>query len=75
MRPRIAVASGTVAVAWTSGSYKTYLAELVGTTWSGTYATPGAETALRLAGVATWAGKSRALTFQSGSALYATTEN
>ncbi len=75
VRPRIAAASGTVAVAWTTGSNRTFLAELVGTTWSGTYATPGAETALRLAGVATWAGKSRALTFQSGSGLYATTEN
>ncbi len=74
VRPRIVVAAGTVAVGWTSGSYRTYLAERVGTTWTGVYASPSAPGAQRVVGVGTWGGRSRALTF-NGDRLIATTES
>jgi hypothetical protein len=76
-RSRIAVSSANVVVGWTAPtttSYRAFVAERVGSTWTGTYASPSATRRQFLQGVAPRSGKATAVTLSLGSRLYATTE-
>jgi hypothetical protein len=77
-RPRIAISSGTVSVGWTapaSTSFRAFVAKRVGSTWTGTYASPASATRLQLLqGVAPKGGKATAVILSNGSRLYATNE-
>jgi len=75
VRPRLAAFGGVVAVAWTGTGYRSYVAERVGSTWSGTYATPVTPGIQHLVGVATSGGRSTAISMFHGSRLVSTTEN
>jgi hypothetical protein len=75
MRPRIAAFGGTIAVGWTTPSYRGYVAERSGSTWSGGYATAAALNSQELQAVATVGGRSTAVVFRSASGLYSTTES
>jgi hypothetical protein len=75
-RPRIVVAPGHVVVGWTTfGSFPAFVAERVGSTWTGTVASPASATRLQvLAGVAATGGDATATIVSFGSRLYAVTE-
>jgi hypothetical protein len=77
-RPRIAVSSGSVSVGWTApaaASFRAFVARRVGSTWTGTYASPASATRLQfLQGVAPRGGKATAVILSLGSRLYATSE-
>jgi hypothetical protein len=77
--PSIAVSSGTVAVGWTvptATSQRAFVAERVGSTWTGTFASPSSATRLQvLANVVPQAGTTTAVIVSFGSRLYATTES
>jgi hypothetical protein len=76
--PAIAVSAGNVVVGWTAPtntSFRAFVAKRVGTTWTGTYASPASATRLQfLQGVAPKAGKATAVILSLRSRLYATTE-
>jgi hypothetical protein len=76
--PAVAVSSGNVVVGWTvptTTSFRAFVAERVGTTWTGTYASPSSATRLQfLQGVAPRGGNATAVILSFGSRLYATTE-
>ena len=77
-RPRIAVAPGHVVVGWTTTSVPSaaFVAERVGTTWSGRVASPAGVTRLQLLqGVAATGGTATATILSLGSRLYAVTES
>jgi hypothetical protein len=70
--PRIDARDSTVAVAWTAvsgASYRTYLAELAGGTWTGSWASAPTAALQFLVAVGTQGNKSRAFTFTDGAAL------
>ena len=76
-RPRIAVAPGHVVVGWTTPSapFAAFVAERVGTTWSGATASPAGVTRLQLLqGVSAAGGTATATILSLGSRLYAATE-
>lgn len=77
-RPRIAVSSGNPVVGWTAPagpSFRAFVAKRVGSTWTGTYASPASATRLQfLEGVAPKGGKATAVILSFGSRLYATSE-
>jgi hypothetical protein len=75
--PAVAVSAGSVVVGWTvpTTSLRAFVAERVGTTWTGAYASPASATRLQfLQGVAPRGGKATAVILSLGSRLYATTE-
>jgi hypothetical protein len=77
--PSIAVSSGTVVVGWTaptSTSQRSFVAERVGSTWTGVFASPSSATRLQvLANVVPQTGTTTAVIVSFGSRLYATTES
>jgi len=75
-RPPIAVAAGQVVVGWTTQApFRAFVAERVGTTWSGKVASPAGVTRLRLlTGVSARGGTAGASILSLGSRLYAATE-
>lgn len=75
-RPRIVVAPGHVVVGWTTpGPFRAFVAERVGTTWSGATASPAGVTRLQLLqGVSAVGGVATAAILSVGSRLYAATE-
>ena len=76
-RPRIVVDPGHVVVGWTtpSPSSRAFVAERVGTTWTGATASPAGVTRLQLLqGVSAVGGVATATILSLGSRLYATTE-
>ncbi len=77
-RSRIAVSSGDVVVGWTTPTattFRAFVAERVGSTWTGAYASPSSATRLQfLQGVAPRSGKTTAVIVSFRSRLYATTE-
>lgn len=77
-RPRIAISSGSVIVGWTaptSTSFRAFVAKRVGSTWTGTFASPASATRLQfLESVAPKGGKAAAVILSLGSRLYATSE-
>jgi hypothetical protein len=77
-RSRIAVSAGTIVVGWTAPTattFRAFVAERVGSTWTGTYASPSSATRLQfLQGVAPRSGRTTAVIVSFGSRLYATTE-
>ena len=77
-RSRIAVSAGSVVVGWTAPTtttFRAFVAERVGSTWTGTYASPTSATRLQfLQGVAPRGGTATAVILSLGSRLYATTE-
>jgi hypothetical protein len=77
-RSRIAVSAGTIVVGWTAPTattFRAFVAERVGSTWTGTYASPSSATRLQfLQGVAPSSGRTTAVIVSFGSRLYATTE-
>ncbi|HEU4896107.1 MAG TPA: hypothetical protein VFX88_00890, partial [Actinomycetota bacterium] len=75
-RPRIVVAPGHVVVGWTTpGPFRAFVAERVGTTWTGATASPAGVTRLQLLqGVSAVGGVATATILSLGSRLYATTE-
>jgi hypothetical protein len=75
-RPRTGVSSGVVFAAWTTGSYRTFVAARAGAVWSGAYASPSSATRMQfVVGLVPRSGKATALTVSFGSRLYATTES
>ena len=74
-RPRIAVSPGNLVVGWTTPSDRAFVAERVGTSWTGTSASPSGTPRLQfLQGVAPRSGTATAVILSFGSRLYATTE-
>jgi hypothetical protein len=76
-RPRIVVAAGQVVVGWTTTSFPrtAFVAERVGTSWSGRVASPAGLTRLQLlTGVAGVGGTATASIVSLGSRLYSATE-
>jgi hypothetical protein len=75
-RPRIAVQPGHVVVGWTTpGPFRAFVAERVGTTWTGATASPAGVTRLQLLmGVAASGGTATATILSLGSRLYAASE-
>ena len=77
-RSRIAVSAGTIVVGWTAPTattFRAFVAERVGSTWTGTYASPSSATRLQfLQGVAPSSGRTTAVIVSFRSRLYATTE-
>jgi len=77
--PRVAVSAGTVVVGWTtvgtSPRPRAFVAERVGSAWTGTYASPSAATRTQiLVGVDPVGGLATAVILSLGSRLYATNE-
>jgi hypothetical protein len=75
--PAVAVSSGSVVVGWTvpTTPFRAFVAKRVGTTWTGTYASPASATREQfLQGVAPRGGKATAVILSLRSRLYATTE-
>jgi hypothetical protein len=75
--PRIAVSSGNLFVGWTAPatSPRAFVAKRVGSTWTGTYASPASATRVQfLEGIAPRGGKAVAVILSIGSRLYATNE-
>jgi hypothetical protein len=77
--PRIAIAAGKVFVGWTAGGTsprpRAFVAERVGSTWTGTFASPSSATRTQvLAGVVPVGGLATAVILSLGSRLYATNE-
>jgi hypothetical protein len=75
-RPRIVASPGHVVVGWTTpGPFRAFVAERVGTTWTGATASPAGVTRLQLLqGVSAAGGVATATILSLGSRLYATTE-
>jgi hypothetical protein len=75
-RPRIVVNPGHVVVGWTTpGPFRAFVAERVGTTWTGATASPAGVTRLQLLqGVSAVGGVATATIVSLGSRRYATTE-
>jgi hypothetical protein len=75
--PRIAISAGNVFVGWTTGTSprpRAFVAKRVGTTWTGTFASPVAARTQVLAGVAPAGGLATAVILSLGSRIYATNE-
>jgi hypothetical protein len=76
--PAVAVSSGHVVVGWTAPTtttFRAFVAERVGSTWTGTYASPASATRLQfLQGVVPRSGRTTAVILSFRSRLYATTE-
>lgn len=74
--PRIVVAPGYVAVAWTTQSspFQAFVAERVGTTWTGAAASPRVPRLQFLTGVAAGGGTATATVVSLTSQLYSATE-
>jgi hypothetical protein len=76
--PRITIAGGEVVVGWTGGTGprpRAFVAERVGSTWTGTFASPSSATRTQvLAGVAPRGGLATAVILSLGSRVYATNE-
>jgi hypothetical protein len=75
-RPRLTVAPGHVAVGWTAaGTFDAFVAERVGTSWTGRTASPAGLTRPQiLVGVAATGGNVTATIVSAGLQLYSTTE-
>jgi hypothetical protein len=76
-RPRIAVSPGNLVVGWTvptSTSFRAFVAERVGSSWTGAYASPSVTRLQLLQGVAPRSGTATAVILSFRSRLYATTE-
>ena len=76
-RSRIAVSAGTIVVGWTAPtatSFQAFVAERVGASWTGTYASPSATRLQFPEGGAPRNGKATAVIISFRSRLYATTE-
>jgi hypothetical protein len=76
--PRVAIEAGKVFVGWTGGTGprpRAFVAERVGSTWTGTFASPSSATRTQvLAGVVPAGGLATAVILSLGSRLYATNE-